>query len=252
MKTVKLTLEYDGTDFNGWQIQDRKSRTVQGVLEKAAKTIFGKKIRVYGSGRTDSGVHARGQVAHFRAETRHAAATLQSALNANLPDDVSVLAAVFAKANFHAQYNAKRKTYRYTVLNRHAKSPIERRFCLHYAHTLNITRLKHDAKILEGKHDFRSFTAAGSDTGPRQGEKLSTVRTVRKLNVTRKGDFIYFDIEADGFLYKMVRNIVGTLLESASGRRPAGEVARILRARNRTRAGTTAPARGLCLERVVY
>ena len=252
MQTVKLILEYDGTDFNGWQIQDKKSRTVQDVLEKALKIIFKKKIRVYGSGRTDSGVHAKGQVAHFHAVTSHKAETIRNALNANLPEDVSVLDASFADSRFHAQYSAKRKSYRYTILNRSARTALERKLCLHYPHKMNLRRLKKESRLLVGRHDFRSFTASGSETGPRRGEKLSTIRTVYRLDITRKKDHLFFDIEADGFLYKMVRNIVGTLLESASGRRPEGEVARILKAKNRTRAGITAPACGLCLMRVDY
>jgi tRNA pseudouridine38-40 synthase len=193
-----------------------------------------------------------GQVAHFRTVTTHKPETIRNALNANLPEDVTVLEASFADSNFHAQYSAKRKTYRYTVLNRSARTALERKFCLHSSHKINLRRLKKESRRLVGRHDFRSFAASGSETGPRHGEKLSTIRTIYRLDITRKENFLFFDIEADGFLYKMVRNIVGTLLESASGRRPKGEVSRILKAKDRTRAGITAPACGLCLMHVDY
>ncbi|MBI5416052.1 MAG: tRNA pseudouridine(38-40) synthase TruA [Candidatus Omnitrophica bacterium] len=247
-RNIKLTLEYDGTGFNGWQIQARHQRTVAGEIEKALKKIFRKNIRLIGSGRTDSGVHALGQAANFKTTSPMKPDQMRRALNANLPDDIAVLKVEEVLAGFHAQYSVRSKTYRYTILNRDVRGPLQRRYCLVYPYPLNLRRMKEEAKALVGRHDFRSFQAAN----PSRDEKATTVRTVRRVGITKKGDFIHIDIEADGFLYKMVRNIVGTLLEVGQGRLPKGSIRSILAQKDRALAGDTARPQGLTLVKVEY
>lgn len=247
MKTYKLIIEYDGTAFCGWQIQANGQRTVQSEIESALSRIFKKKrVVVIGSGRTDSGVHARGQVAHFRAETDMPVEEVMQALNHNLPNDIVITKVEVASVDFHAQLDAKWKTYSYRVLNRRFPSALERSRCLFFPRKLNVSMMKREASMLVGKKDFRSF--ANIDHS-RSGH---AVRTVKKLNICKKGDFIIFTIEADGFLYKMVRNIVGTVLEVGAGRFPPGSVGRILKSRDRRAAGVAVAPQGLCLEKVEY
>lgn len=249
MPTIKLTLEYDGTDFNGWQIQSGKKRTVQGEIEKALLKIFKQKTRIIGSGRTDSGVHAQGQVAHFQTSSVMTPHQILKALNASLPEDIAVVGAQKASENFHAQYSAKSKTYRYTILNRNSRSPFLRRFSCFYPHLLDLTLMRREASHFLGKKDFRSFQAADPAS---QDQRKTSLRTIKRLEVKKKGSFIEIVIEADGFLYKMVRNIVGTLLEIGSGRRSRGDMKTILGQRDRRAAGVTAPPEGLSLVKVKY
>ncbi|MBI5150420.1 MAG: tRNA pseudouridine(38-40) synthase TruA [Candidatus Omnitrophica bacterium] len=247
-RNIKLTIEYDGTDFYGWQIQAKHQRTVAGEIEKALKKIFHKNIRLIGSGRTDSGVHALGQVANFKVVSPLKLQQIKRALNANLPEDVAVWRVEEVGADFHAQYSVHSKTYRYTVLNRDVRSPLQRHYCLVYPYPLNVRRMKEEAKSLVGRKDFRAFQAAN----PSRDEKATTVRTVRRVDIRKKGDFLSIEIEADGFLYKMVRNIVGTLLEAGQGRLPKGSIKAILAQKDRALAGDTARPQGLTLVEVKY
>ena len=253
MRNIKITIEYDGTLFNGWQIQNREDRTVQGEIEKALQKIFRRSgsgpIRVFGSGRTDSGAHAKGQVANFKIESLMPATEITNALNGNLPEDIVILKSEEVNLDFNAQFSAKRKTYRYTILNRKSRGVIERNFCWHYPYKLNLSLMKEEAKALIGKKDFRSFMA--SDPHEKIKDK-STVRQVYEAKVAKKGAFLWIDITANGFLYKMVRNIVGTLVEVGTGRLPPGSVNAILKKKNRIYASDTAPAKGLCLLNVSY
>lgn len=251
MKTFKLTIEYDGTRFNGWQIQGQNCRTVQAEIERALEKITHKRVRVFASGRTDSGVHAKGQVAHFHAAVRLDLPELLRALNGNLPEDVSIISIKDARKNFHAQFDAKRKTYRYTLLNRIAPPCLERQLCLHIPYKLNLQKMREAALILQGRHDFRAFMASDPAKGKSIIEK-DTVRRISHLDIKKKGDFILIDVESNGFLYKMVRNIVGTLLFVGSGKLAPEHVRGILKSKDRNLAGDTAPARGLCLMEVVY
>ena len=246
-RNIKLTLEYDGTHFNGWQIQDPKQRTVQGEIEKVLFRIFKKKCKLIGSGRTDSGVHAQGQVANFKIKSAMTPLKILKAANAWLPPDISVTLVEEAPLKFHAQYSAKGKTYRYSILNRPSRSALARQFSFFYPHPLNLSLIRREAKNLLGKKDFKSFQAADLARSER-----NTIRTIKNLQIKKHKDFIHIDIEADGFLYKMVRNIVGTLLEVACARRPEGSVKKILHKKNRQQAGQTAPALGLCLLEVKY
>lgn len=246
MKTFKLTIEYDGTGFNGWQLQSNAKRTVQGELEAVLFKIFGKRVPVIGSGRTDSGVHARGQVAHFRARTDMPCDELMRAFNHNLPPDVIVLAVEEADHQFHARLGARRKTYSYSVLNRPFPSALLRRQCCFFPRRLDIHLMKKEAAAFVGRRDFSSF--ANVDPSRRS----DAVRTIYRLEIRRRGDMVLFLVEANGFLYKMVRNIVGTLLEIGSGRFPPGSAQRMLAAKDRRAAGVAAVPQGLCLENVKY
>jgi len=247
MQNYKLTLEYDGTHFSGWQIQGKAVRTVQGEIQKACTKIFGKKLTVIGSGRTDAGVHAKAQVANINVQTKLSEESLRAALNAHLPDDIAVHKIEKVSKDFHAQFSARSKTYRYTVYNGRARSALWRQFSAHYPYKVNLSRMKKEAKGLVGKHDFRSFQA--SDAARKEAD---TVRVLKRLAIRKTLDFITIDIEADGFLYKMVRNIVGTLLYCGSGKLDEGSMKKILLEKDRNAAGKTAPACGLCLLEVKY
>ncbi len=251
MRNIKLTLEYDGTNFSGWQLQTPDKRTVQGEIEKALLKIFKKEIRIIGSGRTDTGVHALGQAANFKIDSPMPLEKIVRALNGNLPDDISVLSAEKVSTGFHAQHSAKQKTYRYSILNRPTRPAIDKNFVLHIPYKINLSAMRKEAKLLVGKHNFVSFMA--TDTAKRG--KLTakdTTRTVSKLEIHKKEDLITIDIAANGFLYKMVRNIVGTLLDIGTGLIPQGSARNILKAKSRRAARETAPAKGLILLSVKY
>jgi len=244
--TFRLTLEYDGSEFAGWQSQAQGERTVQATLVSALSEIAGAEVRVTGAGRTDAGVHAEGQVAAAELETRLDAETLLRALNARLPRDLAVVACAQARAGFDPRREAVGKRYRYGVWNGRVASPVRRRRFHHVPGALDLAALRLGAAPLCGRHDFTSFQGAGSAVTDR-------VRSLRCVEVAgeARGE-IFFTFEGDGFLRHMVRNVVGTLLEVGLGRRPPGWVAEVLAARDRTRAGPTAPARGLTLVRVDY
>lgn len=251
MRNIKITIEYDGTDFCGWQIQEKGKRTVQGELETVLSKIFKSKTKIFGSGRTDSGVHALGQVANFKTKSAMTPSQIVKALNAWLPEDIAVHQAEEVDENFHAQFSAKSKIYRYTILTAKTRRPQIRKTSLYNPFPLKLNVMKKEAQDLLGKKDFRSFQAADSAEEIIKGEK-STVRTIKGIAFRRSQNLIFFEIEANGFLYKMVRNIVGTLLEIGSGRRAAGTVKTILKSKTRMSAGQTAEPRGLCLLKVNY
>ena len=252
MRTVKLTVEYDGTDFCGWQIQkNHNCRTVQGEIETALTRIFKKRIPVRGAGRTDAGVHALGQVAHFKTNSLMPVFEILKALNGNLPRDVSIIDVEDVPLSFHAQYGTISKLYRYRVFNRPVRPALDRRFSWHYPYPLNIPAMKAAGSELTGRHDFRSFMASDPARDRSQGVR-DTRRTMRQVTVKRSGDLITCDFEADGFLYKMVRNIVGTLVEIGSGRFEGGSIKTLLQRKNRCFAGQTAPPQGLTLVCVYY
>ena len=251
IRNIKLTVEYDGTNFQGWQIQKSDSRTIQGSIEKALKTIFEKKIKLYGSGRTDSGVHALGQVANFKVNTQMTIDEIAQAINGNLPRDIAVIKAEEVNEEFHAQYSVKRKTYRYTILYRKSRCAQQRNYCLHYQGKLNVRAMKEEAKSLLGKKDFKSFQASD----PAKRSKLlkeNTIRTISNISIKKKNDLILIEMTANGFLYKMVRNMVGTLLEVGRGKFEKGCIRKILAKKNRNCAAYTAKAHGLSLVSVKY
>jgi tRNA pseudouridine38-40 synthase len=244
-KTFKLLIEYDGTAFHGWQRQ-RQDRTVQAEIEAALSTMTRQKIVVHGSGRTDAGVHALGQVASFACETRLCPRDFLSGLNGILPEDIAVLGCEEAAEDFHARYRAKSKIYRYCILNRPFPAAIGRRFCWHVRKTLDIDAMARGAGPLLGTHDFSSFEASGS---PRSHSR----RTVISAGWEKEApDRLRFDIQADGFLRGMVRSIVGTLVEVGAKKRSAEDIEALLSAADRSLAGPTAPAHGLFLVEVRY
>lgn len=252
MRNIKLTIEYDGTNYSGWQcqkskVQSKKSKvkTIQETIEKALQRILGEKIKVIGSGRTDAGVHAFGQVANFKTTSGIKLDKLLVGLNGLLPEDIKVTCVGEIYIDFHSRFDAKEKLYRYTVLNRKSASPFFSRTSYFYPHKLNLRRMQKEARFLLGKHNFTSFCASN-------GRGRNPVKTIKKLTVRREGETICFDIAADGFLYNMVRNIVGTLLDAGRGRLEEGTLKRILLAKDRRLAGTTAAAKGLCLMKVKY
>lgn len=246
MRNIRLTIEYDGTDYAGWQSQKRRgSKTIQEEIEKAIEKITREKVKLIGSGRTDAGVHALAQVANFKTDSGIAAEKLQKALNAVLPEDIAITKVEAAGLDFHSRFLAKSKAYRYTILNRSCRSALFKEKAYFLPYPLNLRLMQKEAKSLLGRHDFRSFQAKGK-------KERGAIRTVKSLKIRRDGDFIHIEIEADGFLYNMVRNIVGTLIEVGRGKMPEGSTGRILRAKDRKVAGPAVPARGLCLLKVRY
>ena len=244
MRNIRLTLNYDGTDFHGWQTQPGL-RTVQETLEGALAALTGERIRVNASGRTDTGVHAVGQVVNFRSETKLAPEVLVRAINAHLPADVVVREAADAPESFDANRDAKSKLYRYVLHDGAVPDLFMRRYCHHTRYRLDAAAMVRAAACLRGTHDFRCFETEWPN-------RASSVRTITHLAINRFGDWIWLDVEADGFLYNMVRSIAGTLINVGRGYWLEARVAEILKAQDRTQAGPTAPAQGLFLMRVRY
>lgn len=245
-RTFKITIEYDGTDFKGWQVQGKGERTVQGELESVLLKVFKKHVGVVGSGRTDTGVHAKGQVAHFCAETDMPVEELKRALNFNLPGDIVVVRIENVRNGFNAQFSAKKKTYSYAVFNRDCPAALHRRTSYFLPRRINVALMKREARALLGRHDFSSFANVDKT------RTCDAIRTIYKLAIVKQGPWIRFTVQADGFLYKMVRNIVGTLLQVGVGYFPPGSLKKMLKRRDRRSAGFAAPAHGLCLEEVIY
>lgn len=243
---LRLLIAYDGSGYAGWQ-RVATGVGVQERIEEALEKIAGRRVAVEGASRTDRGVHATGMTASLDwAHPRLAAADLRRALNALLPSDIRVLEARRAPPGFHARFSAKRKLYRYRIQNAPVADPLRRGVCWHVPHALDLAAMRAAAEAFVGRHDFSAVA-----TNPGYA-RASMVRTVRLCRVRRRGDEVLVEVEGDGFLYKMVRTMVGTLVEVGGGRREASSVAAMLAARDRRRAGKTAPAHGLCLARVGY
>lgn len=248
MRTFKLTLAYDGTNYSGWQAQPDRV-TLQETLEAALLRITGEALRATASGRTDSGVHALGQVVSFRCETHLAPEVICRALNAELPDDMAILSVEVASDDFHAIASARRKRYRYQLADGPVRDVFRRGYAWQLAQRLDETAMHRAAQALVGTHDFKSFETSGS-------ERETSVRTVYELTISRGqgGDagLVTLEIEANGFLYNMVRAIVGTLVEVGRHARDEAWPAAVLAACDRQAAGRTAPPQGLFLVRVDY
>ena len=242
-RNVKLTVEYDGTDYHGWQRQTN-APTVQQAMEEGIASLVGHAVALHGSGRTDAGVHALGQVANFHTSSAIPAEQLPHAINAHVPRDIVVLRAEDASPDFHARYSAKRKTYRYSILCRPVRPAVGARYVHWDRGPLDADRICLAAARFLGEHDFATFKTHSIGEG--------SVRTVYRSEVAVAGDRIEYSVTANGFLYNMVRAMVGTLLEVGKGKLSPDDVARLLERRDRTRAGPTAPARGLCLMSVEY
>ncbi|MFQ5575872.1 MAG: tRNA pseudouridine(38-40) synthase TruA [Anaerolineae bacterium] len=239
----KATIAYDGTDFLGFQIQAR-GRTVQGTLENALKQLTNTPTRVTGAGRTDAGVHATGQVIAFRTVWKHTAAELQRALNATLPADIVIKTLTPAPRAFHPRFDARSRQYCYTILNQPVRDVLRQRYTVHIARPLNVARMQQATLHLVGTRNFASFGR------PPQGD--NTVRTVSQAEWRVSGSEVIFTITANAFLYRMVRTIVGTLVEVGLGRIDVERIPDILQAQDRAQAGPPAKAGGLCLVNVTY
>ena len=244
MSRVRLIIEYDGTNYVGWQTQPN-GIAVQEKLEDAILKITGMCSTVHGSGRTDSGVHARAQVAHFDTDVRMDAQKFALALNTRLPKDIRVLYSQNAPADFHARFSAKQKQYRYTVQTGEHARVSTRNTALHLHGTVNFDKLVAAADYYTGTHDFVAFMASGSKID-------DTVRTIYESRWTRQGNYWLYDVCGNGFLYNMVRIMVGTMIDIGRGYLPDSAIANALNDRERSLAGATAPAHGLCLWRVIY
>lgn len=255
MKNFKLTIEYDGSRYCGWQVQKANERkrgqkhSIQATIERCLRKIVGERVKVIASGRTDSGVHALGQVAHFTNATQLPCRKIQSALNGVLPRDIRVANVEEAPADFHARFCAATKIYRYFIQQQTYPSPFLGKYSYWCKFPLDLRLMKEAARPLVGRHDFRAFCASGSAA-------KDATRTIKRISITKTDilacRLICIEIEADGFLHNMVRNIIGTLLDVGRGRRTPDSIKKILRKKQRALAGPCVPAKGLFLVRVNY
>ena len=288
MRNIRLIIEYDGTDFNGWQAQERTSarahkstskrlKTVQGEIEKAAKKLFGKYISLIGAGRTDAGVHAKAQVANFRIDSNLPLNKIKNGLNSFLTRRISIISAEEVTLRFHSRLDSKGKLYKYTILNRRARSPLLEKYAAFVPYGLNIIAMKKASGYLIGRKDFKSFQTSDK-------KEKDSVRVIKKIEIIERSEsfptshpeehirgvyperqrraqcklrdegsrIIEIYIQANGFLYNMARAIAGTLIEVGRGRFKPEKVKEILEEKHRPSAGQTAPAKGLCLEKVFY
>lgn len=244
MRNIKLILEYEGTSYYGWQIQP-KVPTIQGCLEENLYRIFRQKVKTVAAGRTDTGVHARGQVVSFVIESKIPLSHIRPALNSYLPKDVRVKKVEEVSLDFHAQRSALNRVYRYIIHNKSFLSPFYRHFVWQIHFPLEIDKMRRASHFLLGEHDFSSFENQGSPT-------FSSWRRIEKILLISRKNFLIVYIKADSFLYKMARNIIGTLVEIGRGKIPVSQMKVILEAKDRRSAGSTAPPQGLCLVRVGY
>jgi tRNA pseudouridine38-40 synthase len=244
MRNIKLTIEYEGTMYAGWQRQ-KNAVTVQEKLEEAIKRVTSEDIETIGSSRTDAGVHARGFAANFLTNSNIPASSFREALNSKLPKDIVILQSNEVEPDFHARYSCVGKQYSYTILNRVQPSALERNYVYHYKRQLDFGAIQKACGYFIGKHDYAAFRSTGSSV-------KTSERTVHKAWLEKHGEKIIFYVEADGFLYNMVRIMVGTLINVGIGKIFPEEIAEIIKSKDRDRAGNTAPASGLCLEAVYY
>jgi len=245
MRNIKLLIQYDGTNYLGWQVQ-AQGPTVQGALEEKLALLTGEKVPLIGSGRTDSGVHALGQVANFKTKSQMETHTIQKALNSLLPSDIAVIGVEEVEEDFNARGSAKSKIYEYRILNREIRSVFHREYAWHIPQKLDIREMQKATRILIGEHDFSSFRSVGTPT-------KTAIRKVFKAEWKRnKEGFLQFEIEATGFLKQMVRAIVGTLVEVGKSKITVEEFREILESKDRKNGGPTAPAHGLLLQEVKY
>lgn len=244
MRNIKLILEYDGTNYLGWQKQ-KIGTTIQGTLEAAIADLTNEEVEVTGSSRTDAGVHARGFVANFKTNGRIPADKFREAINHKLPDDIVILKSEEVEIEFHARYDAKGKTYSYSILNREVPSAINRNYLYHLKKKLDVEAMKEACKYFIGTYDFAAFKTSGSSV-------KTTVRTITELYIEEKDNIIKIYVTGDGFLYNMVRIIVGTLIMVGSNKINSNEIKNIIDSKQREKAGICVPATGLVLEKVYY
>ena len=244
MKRIKLTIEYDGTGYSGWQKQPNQ-KTIQGEIEKAIETSIGEKVEVFGSGRTDAGVHALGQTAHFDLTKPVPTEKLQKILNGTLPDDISILSVEEVDENFHARFSIKKKCYRYKIFNADKKDAFLANRAASERKKLNIKKMKEGAKLLKGKHNFQGFCSAGTSA-------QNFEREIFDIKIKKDGEFVYVDVCGNGFLYNMVRIIVGTLIDYSFDKISLQDIMEALEKGNRAKAGRTMPPQGLYLKEAIY
>ena len=244
MRNIKLTIEYDGTSYGGWQKQ-KNNRTIQQCIEEAIKLLTGEDVELIGSSRTDAGVHAKGMIANFITNSQIPADKFREAINTKLPDDIGIIKSEEVDRNFHSRYDSKGKTYCYTLVNRYEKVCIGRNYVYQVRDELNYNLMKDAAKYFLGKHDFKAFKTNGSSV-------KTSVRTINGLELELKGDVIKIFVSADGFLYNMVRIIVGTLIEVGKGKIKPEDIESIIKNGDRSKAGPCVPPNGLVLEKVFY
>lgn len=245
MKNIKLTIEYDGRRYLGWQRLGDSDKTIQGKIEAVIKQMTGETIEIIGSGRTDAGAHARGQIANFKTTTTLNTEEILSFLNRYLPDDIVIKKVELAAERFHARYNAKGKQYSYYVWNAVIPTAFERYHSFQYPAELDLEKIQQACQKLKGTHDFVGFSAL-------KKTKKSTVRTIDAIKVEQQGSMLHFTFVGDGFLYKMVRILMGTLLEIGAGTKEISVIDEILSEKIRQQAGETVPAQGLFLDEVYY
>lgn len=243
MRNLKITVQYDGTKYCGWQKQP-DSLGIQGNLEYAICEITKEKSNINGSGRTDAGVHALGQVANFRTNSKIPSQSMPRALNAKLPKDIVVIACEEVDYEFHARFNAKKKTYRYMIYNNEYRNPIYKDISYQVKYKLNLEKMIKEAQSLLGTHDFKGFMSSGS-------EIKDTVRTIYDISIREQDGMIVIEVEGNGFLYNMVRIIVGTLVDIGRGK-IENSLSDIIASKDRSKCGHTAPAHGLFLKKVDY
>ncbi|WP_010237713.1 tRNA pseudouridine(38-40) synthase TruA [Clostridium arbusti] len=244
MKNVKLIIEYDGRNYSGWQIQDN-AITIQQVLEDNLRIITGECTKVIGSSRTDAGVHARGFVGNFLTNSRIPSNRFENVLNSRLPEDIVILKSEEVELSFNSRFNSKGKTYSYTILNTLQRPAIGRNYVYHFRRNLDILLMIEASKEFVGTHDFAAFRSSG-------GSAKTTVRTISSLDIVKIDDHIIFTITGDGFLYNMVRIIIGTLIEVGLKRIKPKSIKDILISKDRDMSGPCLPPSGLCLEKVYY
>ncbi len=244
MRTLRFTLAYDGTNYSGWQRQ-ANALTVQELVENALTKLCKETIKVVGSGRTDAGVHAHGQVVSFRTSCAIPAARLAVALNSLLPEDIVAREGQEVPAEFHARYSAHEKLYCYKIYRHPLASPFWRLYAWHVPGELDVAAMRQAAEYFTGTHDFSAFCAAG-------GTKVNPIRDIYLSVWRQSGDVLEYHVEGTGFLYHMVRNMVGTMVDIGKGKHPPHVIAAILASKQRSLAGVTAPAQGLYLDRVTY
>lgn len=243
-RTILLQVEYDGTQYAGWQVQPN-GLTVQEVVESALAQLLGHKVRIHSSGRTDAGVHARAMMAHFRTDTNLPLRAFREGVNSYLPQDVVIRSAVEKPEDFHARYSAKGKWYRYTIYQNEVRSPLSTRTAWHLRSSLNLDKMQEAAKCLIGEHDFMAFRSSSCVA-------KTTRREIFEVEISKRGDFVYLDFRGSGFLKNMVRMLVGTLVEVGQERRPPDDVEKLLELHGDLSCGATAPPQGLCLQEVWY
>lgn len=244
MRNIKLTIEYDGKDFNGWQKQPNKLN-IQGEIERAIKDITGEDVDLIASGRTDAGVHALGQVANFKTDSNIPVEKIPIALNTKLKRSIRILAAEEVDERFHSRYNCKKKTYKYVINNSANGTAIYRNLEYNFSQELNVDKMNEAVKYFIGEHDFKGFKASGTSS-------KSSVRTIYDAKVYKNGDRVNIELTGNGFLYNMVRIISGTLIDVGIGKILPEEVPDIINSKERTKAGKTLPPNGLYLIKVEY